>query len=150
MSFKKNRQIQFTPAVQVKYALNYTIDEFFEETPEDRYDKYTKSYKMRRAALQKLGLKILLPVEQHVGSITSVLEPVDESCSFNDFHDYLYEKGDTIYPGKVVDITTFRIANIRVFGNTDITYFRNIVDTYLDINKINQAKLDYSEPYEKI
>ena len=35
-----------------------------------------------------------------------------ENIEFLELHDYLYSMGITIYPGKINELNTFRIANI--------------------------------------
>ena len=46
-------------------------------------------------------------------------------------HDYFYIKGFTIYPGKVEEFNTFRIANIGQIDNTDIEMFLKLFKKYL-------------------
>ncbi len=128
--------MQFTPAVQVIYALNQALDEFFEETPAGRFKRYHESWNTLKGGLEKLGFNILLPVEQHAGLISSVHEPADESYSFESMHDYLYKKGYTIYPGKISGMNTFRIANIGAIDKIDIENFLTELNNYLKVNNI--------------
>jgi len=44
--------------------------------------------------------------------ITAILDPSVEDYDFDEFHDYVKKYGFTIYPGKLGNIGTFRIANM--------------------------------------
>lgn len=46
-------------------------------------------------------------------------------------HDYFYQKGFTIYPGKVVNFNTFRVANIGEIDFTDMQKFIVLLQEYL-------------------
>jgi len=50
--------------------------------------------------------------------------------------DRLYKRGFTIYPGKLKDENTFRIAVIGAIDYTDIKKFLNALDEVLDELKI--------------
>ncbi|MFA6696165.1 MAG: 2-aminoethylphosphonate--pyruvate transaminase, partial [Sphaerochaeta sp.] len=110
--FSRALQTRFTPPVQVLNALRQAIIETKQETIEKRYERYTQCWKVLVAAVEELGLKML--VEKNIQShlITAILEPTDTSYSFDEFHDRARNLGFTIYPGKLGNINTFRIANI--------------------------------------
>ena len=55
-------------------------------------------------------------------------------CEIDD--DYLYERGITIYPGKLSEVNTFRIANIGDLYPEDMRIFTSKLETYLNENKI--------------
>ena len=137
ISFKNTGQMQFTPAVQIIYALNQALDEYFKETPAGRFERYAKSWKILTSGLIEMGFKLFLPLDQHAGLITAVHEPTDGNYRFDSLHDYLFEKGYTIYPGKVADINMFRIANIGAIDQADILSFLTELESYLNENKLN-------------
>ena len=110
--FKDNYQMRFTPPVQVLYALKQAITEAKEETIEKRYERYKECCKILWDGLDKLNLKKLVNEKASSMLLTSIIEPKIEGYCFDDLHDYLYNKGFTIYPGKVSSENTFRIANI--------------------------------------
>jgi 2-aminoethylphosphonate-pyruvate transaminase len=62
--------------------------------------------------VKELGLEMLVKEEIQSHLITAVLEPEDSNYSFDEFHDQARSLGFTIYPGKLGNINTFRIANI--------------------------------------
>ena len=136
LSQKKSGQMRFTPAVQVIYALKQALFEFFRETPEGRYTRYQTSWKVLVEGIERLGFRLFLPKHRQAGLITSIYEPDHAGFDFNAMHDHLYHNGYTIYPGKVADIPTFRIANIGAIDERDIKGFLDELGRYLDGNGI--------------
>ncbi|HMF37872.1 MAG TPA: 2-aminoethylphosphonate--pyruvate transaminase [Isosphaeraceae bacterium] len=129
---ERSGQMPFTPPVQVLYALNRALDEYFEETGARRRARYTASWEALVAGLRALHLELLLPLEQHSRILTAVLEPSHPNYSFQTMHDELYARGFTIYPGIIPDLRTFRLANLGAIDRTDIEAFLEVLRTYLD------------------
>jgi 2-aminoethylphosphonate aminotransferase len=125
-------EMQFTPPVQVCYALDRALDEYFEETGARRHLRYTASWQALVAGLRELHLELLLPLEQHSRILTAVLEPRHANYSFKAMHDHLYARGFTIYPGKIPGVNSFRLANLGAIDTTDIEAFLEVLRTYLD------------------
>ena len=48
-------------------------------------------------------------------------------------HDFLYNKGFTIYPGKVSSENTFRVANIGEIYPENMTKFIELLQEYLRV-----------------
>lgn len=111
-NFSKTLQTRFTPPVQVLYALRQAIIETKQETIEGRYARYTACWKAFVSVVKELGLEMLVKEEIQSHLITAVLEPEGTDYSFDEFHDQARSLGFTIYPGKLGNINTFRIANI--------------------------------------
>ena len=128
--FKDNYQMRFTPPVQVLYALKQAIVEAKEETIEKRYERYKECCKILWDGLDKLKLKKLVNEKASSMLLTSIIEPEIEGYSFDDLHDYLYNKGFTIYPGKVSSESTFRIANIGQIYPENMNKFIEILEEY--------------------
>ena len=128
--FKDNYQMRFTPPVQVLYALKQAIIEAKEETIEKRYERYKECCKILWNGLDKLNLKRLVNEKASSMLLTSIIEPEIKGYSFDDLHDYLYNKGFTIYPGKVASKNTFRIANIGQIYPENINKFIEILEEY--------------------
>ena len=128
--FKDNYQMRFTPPVQVLYALKQAIIEAKEETIENRYARYKASCKILWDGLDKLKLNKLVNEKASSMLLTSIIEPQIEGYSFDDLHDYLYNKGFTIYPGKVSSENTFRIANIGQIYPENMNKFIEILEEY--------------------
>jgi 2-aminoethylphosphonate-pyruvate transaminase len=129
-NFIKTHQMRFTPPVQTLYALKQAIIEAKEEGIVNRHRRYSKSWKTLTDELKKMGLKYLVEDKYHSKIITSIFIP--EGVDFDDMHDYLYKRGFTIYPGKVADFNTFRVANIGEIDSKDIKAFLKLFKEYLD------------------
>lgn len=129
-NFIKTHQMRFTPPVQTLYALKQAIIEAKEEGIPNRYSRYSKSWKLLTGTLKDLGLKYLVADENHSKIITSIFMP--DGIDFNEMHDYFYSKGFTIYPGKVEEFNTFRVANIGQITSNDMSEFLNLLKTYLN------------------
>ena len=130
-NFLKTKQTRFTPPVQTLYALKQAIIEAKEETIEGRNKRYTESFETLISGVQKLNLKLLLDYECQSKIIAAIFEPECEGYNFNDMHDYFYERGFTIYHGKVANFNTFRIANIGAIDKNDISNFLVLLEEYL-------------------
>ena len=129
--FKDNYQMRFTPPVQILYALKQAIIEAKEETIEKRYARYKACCKVLWEGLDKLNLKKLVSEKASSMLLTSIIEPQIERYNFDDLHDYLYNKGFTIYPGKIASENTFRIANIGQIYPENMNKFIEILEEYL-------------------
>lgn len=132
---EKTGQMQFTPPVQTIYALRCAIDEYFDEGGENRYGRYVRNWQIVSKGLKELGFRLLLKDSQQSHLLTTVLEPEDPNYNFHKMHDMLYERGFTIYPGKMGGANTFRIANIGDIEEHDINKFLKVMETVL--NKMN-------------
>lgn len=128
-NFINNHQMRFTPPVQTMYALKQAIIEFKSEGLEKRYERYSESWKLLTKTLKEMNLEYLVDDKYHSRIITSIFMPV--GVDFNHMHDYFYDRGFTIYPGKVEDFNTFRIANIGEITSEDMSKFLDVFKSYL-------------------
>ena len=55
--------------------------------------------------------------------VVTVKAPDDEKFDFTTLHDYCYERGFTIYPGKMFGLKTFRLCNLGLITDKDIEDF---------------------------
>lgn len=129
-NFIKTHQMRFTPPVQTLYALKQAIIEAKEEGIENRYKRYSKSWKTLTDALKEKNLSYLVDDKYHSKIITSIHIP--NGVDFDAMHDYFYEKDFTIYPGKVAEFDTFRVANIGQIDSKDMQEFIKLLKEYLD------------------
>ncbi|GJM30394.1 MAG: hypothetical protein DHS20C17_30290 [Cyclobacteriaceae bacterium] len=134
--FHKTGQMPYTPPVQIVYSLRKAIDEYFSETEIGRWDRYRTNWETLYSGLLKLGFKFLLPLEQQSKILLAVLDPVDSKFSFQEMHDYLYQRGFTIYPGKGASKKTFRLAIIGDLYQEDIENFLVTLKEYIDLNDL--------------
>jgi len=131
--FEETGQSQFTPPVQIIYALKQAIREYFAEGGDNRYRRYTANWRFLRSGLLELGFSLLHDEEEESHILLTVIEPEDPRYSFRAMHDFLYERGVTIYPGKVGHRNTFRLANIGDISTGDIRDFLVLVKKYLHV-----------------
>jgi 2-aminoethylphosphonate-pyruvate transaminase len=129
-NFIKAHQMRFTPPVQTLYALKQAVIEAEEEGIDKRYQRYSKCWEVLIQELKKMNLKYLIDDQYHSKLITSIFIP--PGVNFNDLHDFMYEKGFTIYPGKVNDYDTFRVANIGAIDYKDMEAFLVLLKGYLN------------------
>jgi 2-aminoethylphosphonate-pyruvate transaminase len=129
-NFIKNHQMRFTPPVQTLYALKQAIIEAKDEGIENRYARYSKSWKTLTNALKEMNLSYLVDDKYHSKIITSIHIP--DGVDFDAMHDYFYEQGFTIYPGKVADFNTFRVSNIGEIDSSDIKIFLKLLQEFLN------------------
>lgn len=129
--FEKTHQTRFTPPVQTFYCLRQAIIETKLETIEGRYARYTACWKVLIAGLKRLGLKFLVPEEVQSHMIVTICNPESPKYDFDDLHDLARSKGFTIYPGKLSDLPTFRIANIGDIRPEEMERFIGDLGDYL-------------------
>lgn len=129
--FHDTGQMQFTPPVQVVYALRKAIDLFFQETIEGRVNRYRENYKILHDGLKRMGFKFLLPESQQSGILIAIKEPRNPEYSFQEMHDYMYKRGFTIYPGKGAKEATFRLAVLGDLYRKDIEDALDVLSDYL-------------------
>jgi 2-aminoethylphosphonate-pyruvate transaminase len=130
--FRKTRQTRFTPPVQTLYALRQAIIEAKLETIAGRYGRYSACWDILVAAVKRLGLKMLVPQEAQSKLITAIIEPDSPRYSFDTLHDTARAEGFTIYPGKLSDAATFRIANIGDIRPSEMERFTRILERYME------------------
>lgn len=130
-SVRTSGQMRFTPPVQVAYALDRALDEYFIEGGAARYQRYTDCWTTLIDGLRTLGLTPLLPVELHSKLLTAIAEPSIPGFDYGHLHDWLYERHITIYPGKGGITPNFRIANIGEIDRRDIEFVLDRLGEYL-------------------
>ena len=83
--FEKTGQMQFTPPVQVAYALRTAIDEYFAETEAGRWNRYRENHKTLYNGLASMGFEFLLPDNQQSNILLAIKEPAWEGYSIDYF-----------------------------------------------------------------
>lgn len=129
---EKTHQFAFTPPVQILYALEEALNEFFEEGGiKARAKKYADLYAVMVNGLEELGFKSLVAPKDHAKLLTAFRMPEITGFSFEGYHDYLYARGITIYPGKNAKENSFRVANIGDLTTKDMEIFLKETSNYL-------------------
>jgi 2-aminoethylphosphonate-pyruvate transaminase len=129
--FAKTTQTRFTPPVQTLYALRQAIIETKQETIPGRYARITACWKIFMESCRKLGLKNLVAEDDQSHLIAAILEPELPGYDFEKFHDFCRERSFTIYPGKLSDANTFRIANMGDIRPEEMQRFAVVLEEYL-------------------
>ena len=120
----KTGQMQFTPPVQIVYALDQALREFEAEGGASaRWARYQRNFEVLDSGMRALGFRRLLPEAILSKILTAYLEPDHPNYSFEAMHDRLYAKGFTIYPGKGAQRDTFRLANMGAVDEGDMHDF---------------------------
>jgi len=130
--FTRTGQTRFTPPVQTLYSLRQAILETKQETVEKRWKRYTECWRILVDAVKKFNLRMLVKEEDQSHLITAIFDPDTPKYSFEDLHDLARKHGFTIYPGKLGNINTFRIANIGDIKPHEMKRFTEVLKSYLD------------------
>lgn len=129
--FEKHGEMHFTPPVQTIYAMQQALKEYFEEGETAKWDRHTRVFEAIHRGLEKLGFKDVIKREQQAGLVVTVRYPDDENWDFERIHDYCYERGFTIYPGKINNTPTFRLCALGAIDEEDIFQFFEVLETGL-------------------
>lgn len=129
--FIETKQSRFTPPVQTFYALRQAILETKVETIEKRFERFSKCWNILVDAVKEIGLEMIVKEENQSHFITAILNPDSPNYDFDEFHDYVKSFGFTIYPGKLGNIGTFRIANMGDIKPEEMNEFIKIFKDYI-------------------
>ena len=121
--FERVGEMHFTPPVQVIYALRQAIKEYREEGEQPRWERLTKCWEAIHQGLEEIGLDSVIDKEIQGHLVVTVKAPEDDKFDFFKLHDYCYERGFTIYPGKMFGLQTFRLCNLGIITHKDIEDF---------------------------
>ncbi len=121
--FDRVGEMHFTPPVQTMYALQQAIKEYFEEGEQTRWSRLTKCWEAIHKGLEELGLGTVIDKKIQGHLVVTVRAPEDDKFDFFKLHDYCFERGFTIYPGKMFGLKTFRLCNLGLITETDIQDF---------------------------
>lgn len=134
--FKRTGEMHFTPPVQTIYAARQALDEYFAEGEEAKWARHTRVMNAIHDGLAALGFREAIRREIQVGLVASVIYPDDENWNFEKVHDYCYERGFTIYPGKITGANTFRLCALGAIDVSDIEDFFAVLKQALKDNNI--------------
>lgn len=134
--FETTGQMHFTPPVQTIYAARQALDEYFREGEESKWKRHSEVFEAIHAGFDKLGFKDIIRRDLQAGLVVTVKYPDDENWSFEKIHDYCYERGFTIYPGKTSAQNTFRLCVLGAIIKDDIEDFFVVLYEALKVNNI--------------
>lgn len=134
--FEKTGEMHFTPPVQTIYATIQALKEYYEEGEQAKWARHTRVFNAIHDGLDELGFKDVIKREWQSGLVVSVIYPDDPNWNFEKVHDYCYEKGFTIYPGKISTTNTFRLCALGAIDEQDIKDFFVVLREALQNNNI--------------
>jgi len=121
--FEKTGEMHFTPPVQTIYATIQALKEYFAEGEKAKWARHTRVFNAINKGLDELGFHQVIKPEERAGLVSSAIYPDDPNFSFEKVHDYCYERGFTIYPGKISTTNTFRLCALGAIDEPDIEAF---------------------------
>lgn len=142
--FEKTGEMHFTPPVQTIYAALQGIKEYWAEGEEGKWARHTRVFNAINEGLDKLGFKQVIKPEERAGLVSTAIYPDDPNWSFEKVHDYCYDRGFTIYPGKISSTNTFRLCALGAIDVKDIEDFFVVFEEALKTNNI-QIPVIYKE-----
>ena len=130
--FEKTGEMHFTPPVQTIYATIQALKEYWAEGEEAKWARHTRVFDAINDGLEELGFRQVIKPEWRTGLVSSAIYPDDPNWSFEKVHDYCYERGFTIYPGKISTTNTFRLCALGAIDEDDIKEFFKVFRAALD------------------
>ena len=121
--FEKTGEMHFTPPVQTVYATIQALKEFFEVGEEAKFARHHRVYEAIRKGVKELGFETVIDPKIESGLVVSVKYPDNPNWDFEKVHDYCYDRGFTIYPGKISSTDTFRLCSLGTIDVKDIEDF---------------------------
>lgn len=121
--FERVGEMHFTPPVQTVYALREAIKKYWEEGETARWERLTQCWEAIHRGIEEIGLESVIDKEIQGHLVVTVQAPEDDKFNFFKLHDYCYERGFTIYPGKMFGLETFRLCNLGQLVPKDIEDF---------------------------
>ena len=115
--------MHFTPPVQTVYSAVQALKEYFEEGEQAKWQRHLRTFEAIHKGLDELGFKNVIKKEWQAGLVVSAIYPDDKNWDFKKVHDYCYERGFTIYPGKISTTNTFRLCSLGAIDVKDIEDF---------------------------
>ncbi len=134
--FEKTGEMHFTPPVQTVYSTKQALEEYFAEGEENKWARHTRVFNAINEGLDRLGFRQVIKPEWRAGLVSSAVYPDDPNWSFEAVHDYCYERGFTIYPGKISTTNTFRLCALGAIDEADIHAFFEVFEEALKAQNI--------------
>ena len=128
--------MHFTPPVQTIYATIQALEEYFAEGETEKFARHRRVFEAIHKGVAELGLKTVINPGIESGLVVSVKYPDDPNWSFEKVHDYCYEHGFTIYPGKISTTNTFRLCALGAIDVEDIKDFFVVLKDAMVANHI--------------
>ena len=142
--FERTGEMHFTPPVQTIYAARQALTEYWNEGETAKWARHQRVMAAIHNGEEKLGLKEILSRDVQSGLVSAVKYPDDPNWDFDKVHDYCYERGFTIYPGKIEKQGTFRLCALGAIDASDIEEFWEVFESALKEYNV-QIPIRYNE-----
>ena len=142
--FEKTGEMHFTPPVQTIYAAKQAIKEYWTEGEMVKWSRHQRVMEAIHKGEEKLGLREILDRSVQSGLVSAIRYPDDINWDFDKVHDYCYERGFTIYPGKIEKQGTFRLCALGAIDEEDIVDFWQVFEEALNYLNI-KVPVKYNE-----
>ena len=142
--FEKTGEMHFTPPVQTIYATLQALREYWVEGEEAKWARHTRVFNAINEGLDALGFRQVIKPEWRAGLVSSAIHPDDPAWDFDKVHDYCYERGFTIYPGKISTTNTFRLCALGAIDEADIRDFFEVFKEALQVTGV-QIPVTYKD-----
>ena len=129
--FERTGQMHFTPPVQTIYATRQALKEYWAEGEESKWARHTRVFDAITDGLERLGFRQFIDKDLRAGLVAAAIYPDDPAWDFSKVHDYCYERGFTIYPGKVEGMGMFRLCALGAIDEPDIKDFFKVFEDAL-------------------
>ena len=107
---------------------------------EAKFARHRAVYEAIHKGLDELGFETVIDPKIESGLVVSVKYPDDPNWSFEKVHDYCYERGFTIYPGKISTTNTFRLCALGTIVPKDVEDF-SVLSCIFRYRSINLVKV---------
>ncbi len=134
--FERTGEMHFTPPVQTIYAARQALKEYWDEGEDAKWARHQRVMNAIHVGEDRLGLKEMLGRDVQSGLVSTVKYPNDPNWNFDKVHDYCYDKGYTIYPGKIEKQGTFRLCALGAINEEDIRNFWKVFEEAMLANGI--------------
>ena len=136
--FEKTGEMHFTPPVQTIYATIQALKEYFSEGEKEKFARHRRVFEAVHRGVAELGFNTVIDPKIESGLVVSVKYPDDPNWSFEKVHDYCYQHGFTIYPGKISTTNTFRLCAL---GSIDVKDIEDFFVVFREALKVNQIQV---------
>lgn len=142
--FRRTGEMHFTPPVQTIYSVRQALKEYWLEGEQGKWKRHTRVFEAIHKGVDRLGFRCLIDRKLQSGLVVAIRYPDDINWNFEKVHDYCYERGFTIYPGKISGNDSFRLCALGAIDEEDIVKFFEILEEALKYFGI-KVPIQYTE-----
>ena len=130
--FEKDGKFRYTPPTHVILAFDQALRELeIEGGVPARHERYRRNHEILATGMQRLGFQPYLDPRLQAPIITTFRYPPKGPFDFDRFYTELSRRGFIIYPGKLTQVDTFRIANIGRLFPADMEQLVGAIESVL-------------------